>query len=182
MSNWPSPSLPPLVTLHPWAAESLGNIPATLVSGIKDSGVSTAWFSANLALYVPFWIWTPTTVKIGWTRNGATATGNIDIGIYTRDGVRIVSMGSTAQSGTSTLQTFNITDTLLMPGPYFMALATNSGSTTLGMSNAFTAPQQKLLGIYEQASAFPLPATATFATPATVTRIPAFGFSTQGTI
>jgi hypothetical protein len=86
---------------------------------------------------------------------------------------------ATAQAGTSAIQLFNITDTTLQPGTYFMALSASSTSTTFSGSSAWTTPQQKLLGIYEQASAGTLPATATFATADNLTRMPLFGVTTR---
>jgi len=54
--------------------------------------------------------------------NGAAVAGNIDVGIYNRGGTRLISSGPVAQTGTSVLQLFNITDTLLVPGRYYMAV------------------------------------------------------------
>jgi hypothetical protein len=60
--------------------------------------------------------------------NGATASGNMDVGIYDYAGTRLVSSGSTAQSGTSAFQDFDITDTLLGPGIFYLAPPTTTPS------------------------------------------------------
>lgn len=140
----------------------------TLNAGIATAGSGT-WVTQNLAIYIPFFIEFPVTaVKMTWI-NGATVNGNIDVGIYDQYGSRLVSKGSTAQSGTSALQTADITDTLLNPGNYFMAMCSDSATATVqrwsGMGTAFCqacgVQQQDLTG-----SAPTLPATATFANPA----------------
>lgn len=125
------------------------------------NSVAIAWPSANLAIYVPFRVADTTTfVKIFWL-NGATIAGNVDVGIYDSEGNRLVSSGSIAHAGASVLQTIDITDTTLQPGLYYMAMSSDSTTATIQAVNAL-AIQLRLAGVYSQASAFPLPATATF--------------------
>lgn len=135
---------------------------------------NVVWPAADRAIFVPFTIEAPITVTRMFTYNSITASGNIDVGIYTLDGTLIVSSGSTAMSGTVTLQAFDITDTLLAPGAYYMAMACSSGTANFKASN--TALLGGMAGVVEMAAALPLPATATFAS-LTSSYVPCFGMS-----
>lgn len=134
-----------------------------------------AWPSANRALFVPFEVAAPTRVKKLWCYNGATASGNIDVGIYNRDGVRLVSSGSTAQAGTSAIQEFDVTDLDLYPGVYYFAMASDATTTTV-VSWGATLMDHQSVGVLQMAAAMPLPATATFASLASA-YTPVIGFS-----
>lgn len=125
---------------------------------------STAWPLANLALFVPFEIYRWWTLQNFLAVNGATVSGNVDVGVYDDDGERLVSMGSTAQSGTSAEQLFNLADYPLSPTTPNCYLAMSMDNTT-GTVQAWTptAPFAACLGVLEMTSAFPLPPTATFA-------------------
>jgi hypothetical protein len=126
---------------------------------------SAAWPSANLAFYWPFVLSSGVTVyQLAWMVGG-TQNGNIDIGIYTKEGARILSIGSTAMGAINVLQVIDIADTPLGPGEYHLAGACDSATGTVqrvapGFATA------RMTGILQQASAFPLPATATFAAAA----------------
>ena len=96
--------------------------------------------------------------------NGATLGGNTDVGIYDEEGVRRVSIGPTAQAGISSLQTFDITDTFLMPGTYFLALA-NTTTTATYICASMNVPRPRAAGVVEQTglTSGTLPNPATFA-------------------
>lgn len=132
---------------------------------------SAAFPAANAAIYVPFRINKPIVVASIEVLNGATVSGNVDVGIYNESGTRLVSSGSTAQSGTSVIQVFNITDTLLGPGLFYMALACSNTTSTF-MRNAAPVYVSRPIGMAQQATAFPLPDPATMALM-TVTFLPA---------
>jgi hypothetical protein len=139
---------------------------------------NNTWPAANRALYLPFVVVeTITAVKL-FVYNSITATGNVDAGLYTEDGTRLVSIGGVAMSGTVTLQEFDITDTVLAPGRYYMGLAFSSASANL---KASTGSGSKMLGIMEEAAAYPLPATATFAA-ASSDYTPFCGLTTRSTL
>lgn len=182
MGLFPDSPVPPLVTITPWSMESIGGGLQTIGNTIGNSTGSAAWPSANAAIFVPFWVFTTTTFLRMFLYHGSGAAGNVDMGVYDAAGTRLMSLGSTAQSGTSQVKTYNTTDLTLPPGKYYMALALSSTSGTVAGTGAITTPQQKLLGCYQMASAFPLPATATFATLATFLRIPFFGLHTSDTL
>ena len=150
------------------------------VLGNFGAPASAAWASANAAVFVPFRIGAPMIVqKLAWA-NGATLGGNVDIGIYDEAGTRIVSSGSIAQSGTNNLQEADITDTYLLPGLYFLAVACNSGTATLLIFTAASTQVPRMVGVLAQASAFPLPAVASLGTvsSAQVPLAAAFGRTT----
>jgi hypothetical protein len=135
-----------------------------LVEMAQSNYASAAWPTANLAFYYGVVVLRPLTIYQIGTSNGATASGNVDVGIYDFAGNRLVSSGSTAQSGTSVGQVFDITDTVLTPGNYFLAMAVDNITATFFRVSPST-EQLRCNGVYQQASAFPLPSTATFATP-----------------
>ncbi len=178
--NWrqivgPSMSvMPPIIT--PYSKESIGSMMAAAAIAVA---ASTAWPSANAAIYVPFVVTQTITVKRMFTSNGLTAAGNIDIGIYKEDGTRVVSMGPTAMSGTNVVQTFNVADTVLTPGRYYLALVGSDGTATFYSSSLGSVTRAATHGILLQAAAGTLPATATFATNDTFISVPMFGFTIE---
>lgn len=150
------------VTITPFHMSwSIGSYLAAATSPITSA--SAVWPSASLALFVPFIAPCTLTVVKMFTINGATAAGNQDVGIYDMAGHRLVSIGATAQAGTTAIQTHDITDTTLQPGRYYMAMSNNNGTSTY-WSLAQTFKQQAGgAGILQMAAAEPLPDPATFA-------------------
>jgi hypothetical protein len=118
---------------------------------------------------------------MGWG-NGAAVAGNLDVAIYKPDGTRLVSAGSTAQSGTTTLQVVDVTDTFLMRGLYYMAMASNtSGATQKVMGATPAAGIMASLGmLQEAASVCPSPATWVKCTVPWVPLVMAQGYRTVG--
>ena len=147
------------------------------------NAVSKAWPANNQAIYIPFRLSSPGLARQFLFLVGATSSGNIDIGIYTAQKNRIISAGSTAMSAsTNTVQQINITDTWLNPGEYLLGV---SCSTTTGTVFGLTFNDEIALSMattYEEASALPLPATATPAISTTATPlIPVVGIQFAGT-
>ena len=139
------------------------------ISGNALPASSQTWnnisSASNAAVFVPLYIERPGIITKLWTQNGGTAAGNIDIGLYSCvDGLpatRLVSSGSTAQAGTNVLQEFNITDYPVSGSTVlFLGMASDSSSTTI-VSGSLGAAFVRAIGLARQASAFPLPATAT---------------------
>lgn len=124
--------------------------------------VSTAWATANQARYVPFWIAEYITIVKLMAYNGATAAGNTDIGLYDAAGNEVVGIAAAAQAGTTAWQEFNITDTPLVPGLYYIGLL---NTTTTGTYYAWQMTQiGRAAGVFSQAvGAGNLPNPATFA-------------------
>lgn len=167
---------PPYPVMGSVSPDAGGGFLFTLGSIFNPS--STTWPAANRAIFVPFTLYEPATIAIMWHSNGV-ASGNLDLGIYSIDGTRIISKGSTASSGLNTNQILDITDTPLAAGKYYMACAfDNTTATSYAYAGTTRQSLMKLTGIYQMDSAFPLPATATFAT-FTGTTIPQFGIATR---
>lgn len=128
--------------------------------------ISAAWPATNRALFYPLTIQVPAIAQRVWVWNGSAVSGNFDIGIFDENGNELVGTGTTAQSGTNTVQNVDITDTLLGPGTYWLGVVfDNTTATTIRVnpSAIHIAP----LGCYQQASAYPLPNPATFVRIAT---------------
>lgn len=150
----------------------------------QASGTSTAWPSANLAIFTPFFNAEPRTVAQLFVVNGTGVSGNIDVGLYAIDGTRLASAGSTAQAGTSAVQAFNITDIRLPVGTYYMAVAldNNTGAVEGAVpTSAAGAAMLRIAGCAQMAAAFPLPATATLAS-ITNNLLPSCGFTRESVI
>jgi hypothetical protein len=125
------------------------------------------WGTANTAVYVPMYLpWPYNVRRLFWT-NGSTVAGNSDIGIYSIGGGRIYSSGSTPNAGSVTAPQYVAADVLLGPGAYFLAW-TNDGTSNRTFGSAPTASLGRVAGLYQQATALPLPALATFAAYAAV--------------
>jgi hypothetical protein len=85
----------------------------------------------------------------------------MDVGIDER-GSLIVSKGSTAQAGTSTIQVFDMASTELYAGIYYMAM--RRWITTL-LPNAQQRVHKRVRAGLDHGGTFVLPSTATFAVP-----------------
>lgn len=138
-------------------------IPIRVIGDLVSGGV---WPVANQAIFVPFTVQdrSVTVYKMGWG-NGSPVAGNIDVGIYDFAGTRLVSIGSTAQTGALVTQIVDTVDTVLVPGHYFLAMAKDTVGTGIVQKNSTTAILANASGVQKMETAFPLPATATFANP-----------------
>jgi hypothetical protein len=180
MSDWPAQASPfggyPII--HPFGLNSLGGNSGGSLSGVA----STVWPATNRIILVPFRIATPMLIVKMWFYNGGTASGNLDVGIYSVDGTKIVSAGSTAQTGTSTIQTIDTTDTMIGPGLFYIASVMDN---TTGTNRAVIPNQLGFLATMGMATAvtdaFPLPATIAFLTITNVF-VPSAGLSTRTTV
>lgn len=164
---------PPSVSISPGSFEAMGSIAIMGTAGHN----SQTWPVANLALFYPFSVSKPCTAVKLWIINGAVASGNLDLGIYRDDGTRLVSSGTTAQSGTTGIQPVDTTDLGLVPGvQYYMGCSMDGVTATTRAHNIATPGKYAAMGMAQMAAAFPLPATATFAAMAQA-QLPWFGLS-----
>lgn len=127
---------------------------------------STAWPTANLAMYVLILIRTQVTAKQIFLLNGATVSGSFDLGIYDDVGNRLYNTGSQTQLGASLPQAVTIANGLILPrGRYYIGLALDNTTATVQRWTGGTGigGLPPYLGMGQQTGAFPLPATATFA-------------------
>lgn len=145
------------------ALQSFGDVIAGNFPGVTN----TAWPTASRAIFTPFEIYVPQSFTGIAIYNGATASGNMDVGVYDLLGNRLASSGSTAQTGITVFQIIPFTATVtLSPAVYMMAIAIDNITATI---RATAPPIQwcEVKGLRQMASAFPLPSTATYAIPAT---------------
>jgi hypothetical protein len=161
MATWPSagPLVPPVISSW-WMP------PNHIEQWITGNTASGTFDVANRAYYYPIWLTHSIIVTKLWWQNGGSVADNVDCGLYTDNGVRLVSTGSIAQTGTAVIQSVDIPDTAIPEGLVYLAFVANS---TSGQFRAVGPGSGGLAGgygasTYLQTAAFPLPAQATFAT------------------
>jgi hypothetical protein len=160
--------------IHSFGIEAIAQL---RMSSSGSTPASVVWPAANQALYVPFTVSDRVTFTRAHWYNGATASGNVDVGIYNEAAARLCSTGAVAQGTINVVQTAAFTASVaLNPGRYYMAMSCSSATATMFASSASLLPI--MAGMYQQATAHVLPATATFATW-TSTMQPLFSVSTM---
>jgi hypothetical protein len=148
----------------PWAAAGY----AEMQAGVSSAA---AWPTSGRVYYLPVAVVGPVQIQAMMWRNGATLNGNVDVGIYSRNFVRLMSSGGVVQTGINSLQ-FTSVPVTLMPDLYYLAMTTN---TTTGLYWRWTygATLGPLLlqsvGVRTEGGGYPLPATAS---PTTGTILP----------
>lgn len=163
MADFPTPNLVGLgdaVVLNPYGPLTILGMGAIYS---RVNGASAVYTAANRAVYVPWEVEKPTLVTRLWVLNGATVSGNLDLGIY-RGTTRLASSGSVAQAGANTIQQVDITDTWIYPDEdiRFAIAMDNVTGTVFRSTLTYILGQVAGPGQKTQATAFPLPATATF--------------------
>lgn len=130
---------------------------------------STAWGTANLGIFVPFWCPTVFKFTVFTWRNGATISGNLDVGVYSWDGTKIITLGSTAQAaGANAIQTGTVASTTLSINKYWLGMSLSSTTGTIYCDPAVNVGLACALGVFNQASVLPLPSTLTLVNPTSV--------------
>lgn len=166
--------MPPLVGTDSW--HCLGT---QLAAAGAATPASATYPAANRAIYIPLVVTKDITVVKLWCVNGGVTSGNIDMGIYNSAFARQVSIGSTAQAGAGAIQEFDIADTALSAGLYYIGIAMDNTTGTLyRYTSAIGGFHFQAYGLAQEASAFALPATATPADFATA-YIPLCGIATR---
>lgn len=158
--------------IMPMSPESLG-----CLGPLYTISQSTAYTPGSRCIFIPFTIDSICIAYQMYTHNGTVAADNIDVGIYDRTLTSLVTMGSTAQAGASNLQLFDIADTLLVPGRYFMGL-TMDGAPPTGTFARWSIPggrSLRLMGCLEKLATFPLPTGTVTPTTVTGAEVPHFG-------
>lgn len=179
MSDWPSSLVSPSSqVIHTTSfATAVGG---TLASRATSFAAGNAWPANNRAIYIPFSVDVPLTV-FQMAVEVTTQSGNLDLGIYTEQGVRLVSAGSTAV-GAAGIQTVNITDTTLSPGTYFMAMSCSTTAAAFTSGTNVVALLLQVCGVQQEAlGSVTLPDPATFANPASA-YIPGITMALKSTI
>lgn len=125
---------------------------------------TTAWVTANQARYVPLIISEPYNVVKLMVYCGTTSgSGNNDMAVYDAAGTEVIAATAAAHPAAANWQEFNVTDTVLMPGLYYVGIL---HTTTTGTFLAWTNKEiGRVCGVFSQAVGagnMPSP-TATFA-------------------
>jgi hypothetical protein len=156
------------------STESIYSWGGVMVSHTLTSPASAGWSSGNRAIYIPFALPSPFVVRSIWCHNGATAAGNIDLGVLGLDGSLIFSIGTTAQAGTNTFQIVTVTERVLAPGAYYFACVASTSSSTF-FRHTYGTAARLVGGILQAASQLPLTTLPTFAT--TGDNVPVMGIA-----
>jgi hypothetical protein len=149
--------------------------------GASSSFMNTAnaWQLANRAVFAPIFIQQTVTV-FQMAIEVTTSSGNLDIGIYTTAGARLVSKGSTAMAAAG-VQVIDITDTILNPGTYFAALCIDNTTAAIRSAAGSTA-LAAMSGVRQVAlGSVVLPDPVTLVT-ATAAMWPYIALATAGTV
>ncbi len=135
---------------------------------------NTANFGSKVVIYQPVVVPFEVTVFQMGIGNGATVSGNVDVGIMDQFGTRLVSIGAaTAQAGISQIQTFDITNTTLVPGTYYFAFSQDNATGLVNRSGSIGAQLWRTAGCRQETTvAFGIPATAAFAAYSTNGSVP----------
>jgi hypothetical protein len=160
------PSNPPLpLFVHTYTRWGPANEYRAIAAANLTFSVSITWPVANTAFYMPVVLpWAFPVRRVFWANGSSVTSTNMDFGIYTAEGTRLYSTGSTAASGVSAVQYVTPgTDLLLSPGTYYFALADSTTTANRGGMGATTATVLVLrkLGVLQQATALALPANMT---------------------
>ena len=164
--------------ITPWSRCSLG---PQLTALAITAPTSNVWPAANRAYYVPFTLHETVTVVKMFCYNGSVIAGTIYVSVYNSALASQFPAGSALQAGTNQIQEFDTADTSLVAGKYYMAISLTSISAELFSINEddiiMTLAFLESLGVSQEASAAPLPNTATLALPTGDPRLPYFGLS-----
>lgn len=136
---------------------------------------------ANRGFFIPFWVPSAITVAQLWCQNGGTAAGNTDMGIYDATFNKVVTIGPTAQAGTSAIQYFNIADTGLSAATnYYLALVTDNTGATFGRVSV-ALQHLNSIGVFTDEAVGTLPASVVPDSCAQA-YIPHCGFTTRSSV
>lgn len=175
MSDFPQAQVLPQF-VHPWTFYGPG--PDLRLVAASANPVAFTW-TANTAVYIPMTLpWPYPVNRVFWVNGSNVASANADFGIYTPNGNQIYHTGSTALSGASVPQFVTpSTPFILDAGNYYFAYACD-GTTSKTLSVALaTAQFGSMCGIFSQATAFPLPSSATFAALGATLGVPLCGIT-----
>lgn len=181
MSRWPESEFEPCVTITPVHLEALGAVNGFAGQAVS-SFVSTQWPTQNLAIYYPFTVQKPILVRQMFNITGTTSNGDVCIGIYDSAWTKLVTASST-QGTISVVQAFDVTDTVIGPGQFYLALMMSSTTGTFIKGTLGMFAETYALGMAQQVTAGTLPPVATPATMSTANNVVAlFGLTTRSVL
>jgi hypothetical protein len=136
---------------------------------------NTAVMGANTVWCLPYMLDDACVITKLWWQNGVTVAGNTDMGLYTDQGTRLIATGPIANAGAQVIQVVDIVDLAIAEGLVYFAIVTDSASTTYYMTADSYAGGYAGFSGYQMAATFPLPATLTWASAPTLTKMVKFG-------
>lgn len=158
---YPDVGIPDRFTTATFSSNCVGD------AGIAGAATaaSATWPTANTGLFFPFPIVGQDGLDDGRTyvgaiwMNGATASGNLDIGIYDATGIRLASIGTTAQVGTTVPQKASFTTPVQVgPGRFFLGVSMDNTTGTF-VRMAPTLAALRGAGVRSRPTSFVLPTT-----------------------
>ena len=142
---------------------------------------SGAWVSANDPVAIPITLPYGAVVSELGVANGSSAGDSVDIGIYDLSWNRMISSGSQTAAGASQIQWFDVTDTPIAPGRYYVVQvrSTVTANRVWYVNMSASNPVLAFIGAQDSATdALPLPDPLTnMAEAATATRVPIFAIA-----
>lgn len=100
---------------------------------------SSAIGTAKLIVYYPIVLTTPMSVALLFWVNGTTVAGNVQLGVFSDSMALLGNNGTTtAQSGTSAVQSVAPSSALFLPAParYYLALTSDDATSTFFSSSS----------------------------------------------
>lgn len=159
---------------HNYSVDSYSHLSA----GHQTTPTSTGTLVANRAYYIPVTLRQPVVLVSLWFAESTIAGGNVDIGLYDSAGNLIVSTGSQAKGSSGVAVKFDVTDQVLAPGLYYVALAASSATATY-YADTWGSGMGSSRGVLVEDTAFPLPSTATWTNDGAMAYVPICGFYTS---
>jgi len=140
-------------------------LPYQFNAGVTYSQVA-GYPLANRANYYPIVFHSDVNIDTFFIVNGNTTSGNICFAIADSAGTRKLTTGSTAMTGSANaIQNYSVTATHFTAGLYFLCLSIdNTTATPARFTTTFNTPIMITEFAYQEASAFPVPSTISFAT------------------
>ena len=140
---------------------------------------SKAYPAANKALAYPFRVEKDFQIQEAWMESVSNGAGvHVDIGVYDHTYTKVATIGSTAWTNSTGIQTFSFSQ-LIAAGRYFAAIAMDStgGGTKSYICGDGSGVLFRMLGCWSKTSAFALPSGTV--TPSTYgdDNLPIFGFA-----
>lgn len=133
----------------------------------SNAPTSALYFGPNACVYTPIVIPRRMLATAMWWANGSTLSGNTGMGIYTdhptdhKPDRLLVQTASTAQAGASQMQVADITDTVLVPGVYWLAFTSSVNSSTYQRVTGLLSYRANCRMTQASVSPGSMPATAT---------------------
>jgi hypothetical protein len=176
----PATGMPDPVVLSTLTPELIG-----IVDASNNSGSSGAWPTALKAMFYPVRLSQPRTYVKAWWVNGATAAGNVDVGIYTLSGTTLTRVAASTAEAQGTISTLQVAATFptttIGPGLYYLAMSCSLATATVLRTTAGAAAFLRVAGAFQALTSHPLPTTAT-SVAISSNYLPLFGFSEQAAI